>query len=79
MEIMHDLYLNFPRLPLKLEIHLNNVQKFGTSLTQNRLCLHYKHQPVNAFWANNLCVFEYHMESINIFHGQNVEYFLMLK
>jgi hypothetical protein len=56
--IQEGLFLNFSLYchswicdlfsPLKHKIHLNKIQQFSTSLTENTLDLYYKDKPVTA-------------------------------
>jgi hypothetical protein len=43
--------------PLKPKIHVSNIEKFSSYLTENTMRLHYKHQSVNATYENNSCLF----------------------
>jgi hypothetical protein len=51
---------------LKATFILNNIYKFSSYLTGNKLRLRYKAQPVNAVYC------ESHMEHTNTLCGQNI-------
>jgi hypothetical protein len=55
LSIVQDLLLH---KKWECEVHLNNIYISSSHLTENKLRLRYRDQPINAVWGNSRCLFE---------------------